>query len=54
MVAHNVFIEDVLCEINILILSYPQEDRRQIHDNANLPDAGRELLRLLGAQDCEC
>ena len=48
------FIEDVLSEINILIMSYPQEDRRQIHDIAKLPDAERELLRLLGAQDCKC
>jgi hypothetical protein len=48
----NIFIDDVLWEISSLISLLPEDDRRQIHDNTNLPDGYRELLRVLSAQDC--
>lgn len=50
----NIFLDDVVWEISILISQLPEEDRRQIQDFTNLPDADKNILRLLGAQDCAC
>jgi len=47
----NIFIDDVLWELNILISMLPPEDRRQIHDNPNLPDGDKDIFRVLAAQD---
>jgi ubiquitin carboxyl-terminal hydrolase 25 len=46
----NIFFDNALCELGILIALRPEDERRQIHDNANLPDAEKDLYRVLGAQ----
>jgi len=47
----NIFMDDVVWEISILISQLSEDDRRQVHDNTSLPDADKDLLRVLGAQD---
>jgi hypothetical protein len=50
----NIFIDSVMVEIDILISQFPEDDRRQIHDNTHLPDAEKSILRVMGAQNCAC
>lgn len=47
----NVFLDNVVWEITILISLLSKDDRRQVHDITNLPDADKDLFRVLGAQD---
>ena len=48
----NIFLDDVVWEISILILLLAEEDRRQIEDFTHLPNADKDILRILDAQDC--
>lgn len=51
--ATNIFIDNVVCEVNILISQLPEEERRQIHDNTNLSPGDTSLRRFLSAQNCK-
>lgn len=48
----NIYLDNIIAELEVLLLKRPVEDKLPAHEQARLERADPELMRVLACQNC--